>query len=70
VSHFTRSLVCSRLTDDGGRITLSGRKLTITAADGTKVGSDLATDEEVLEAYRERFGIVLERVPAVGRADS
>ncbi|NGO44775.1 arylamine N-acetyltransferase family protein [Streptomyces ureilyticus] len=70
VSHFTRSLVCSRLTDDGGRITLSGRKLTITAADGTKVGSDLATDEEVLEVYRERFGIVLERVPAVGRADS
>ncbi|WP_328771643.1 arylamine N-acetyltransferase family protein [Streptomyces sp. NBC_00286] len=70
VSHFTRSLVCSRLTDDGGRITLSGRKLTITAADGTKEVSDLATDEEVLEAYRERFGIVLERVPTLGGAYS
>ncbi|MFC4471234.1 arylamine N-acetyltransferase [Streptomyces xiangluensis] len=70
VSHFTRSLVCSRVTDEGGRITLSGRKLTITAADGKKQGLDLATDEEVLAAYRERFGIVLERVPAVGRAGS
>ncbi|MFG2022508.1 arylamine N-acetyltransferase [Streptomyces sp. NPDC048825] len=70
VSHFTRSLVCSRVTDEGGRITLSGRKLTITAADGKKQGADLVTDEEVLAAYRERFGIVLERVPAVGRAGS
>ena len=64
-SHFTQSLVCSRLTEDGGRITLSGRTLTVTNPDGGKEGSDLATDEEVLEAYRERFGIELERVPIV-----
>jgi N-hydroxyarylamine O-acetyltransferase len=69
-SHFTRSLVCSRVTADGGRITLSGRTLTVTGPDGEKAGSDLATDEEVLEAYRERFGIVLERVPVVRKGDA
>ncbi|QIY95844.1 arylamine N-acetyltransferase [Streptomyces sp. S1D4-11] len=64
-SHFTRSLVCSRVTEDGGRITLSGRKLTATAPDGTKEVSELATEEEVLALYRERFGIELDRVPEV-----
>ncbi|MFE2962524.1 arylamine N-acetyltransferase [Streptomyces sp. NPDC059340] len=64
-SHFTRSLVCSRVTEDGGRITLSGRKLTATAPDGTKEVSELATDEEALALYRERFGIELDRVPEV-----
>ncbi|MFJ5304045.1 arylamine N-acetyltransferase [Streptomyces sp. NPDC088350] len=65
VSHFTRSLVCSRLTDDGGRITLSGRGLTVTAPDGTRDVRELATDEEVLAVYRERFGIELGEVPTV-----
>ncbi|MDV9172121.1 arylamine N-acetyltransferase [Streptomyces sp. W16] len=64
-SHFTQSLVCSRLTDDGGRITLSGRGLTVTAADGTRDVRELAADEEVLEVYREQFGIELEEVPTV-----
>ncbi|WP_262058213.1 arylamine N-acetyltransferase family protein [Streptomyces sp. STR69] len=64
-SHFTQSLVCSRLTDDGGRITLSGRGLTVTAADGTRDVRELATDEEVLAVYRERFGIELGEVPTV-----
>ncbi|MFE9026242.1 arylamine N-acetyltransferase [Streptomyces iakyrus] len=63
VSHFTRSLVCSRVTQDGGRITLSGRTLTATAADGTREVRELETDEEVLGVYRERFGIKLDRVP-------
>ncbi|MDN3022968.1 arylamine N-acetyltransferase [Streptomyces sp. S.PB5] len=67
-SHFTRSLVCSRVTEEGGRITLAGRSLTVTAADGTRAVRELATDEEVLGVYRERFGIVLERVPAVRSA--
>lgn len=62
-SHFTRSLVCSRVTGDGGRITLSGRTLTRTAADGTREVRELEHDEEVLGVYRERFGIVLDRVP-------
>ncbi|MGW3987479.1 arylamine N-acetyltransferase family protein [Streptomyces sp. NPDC004830] len=64
-SHFTRSLVCSRVTEEGGRITLSGRKLTATAADGTREERELGTDEEVLAAYRERFGIELAAVPAL-----
>ncbi|MGY4920948.1 arylamine N-acetyltransferase family protein [Streptomyces sp. 900105755] len=64
-SHFTRSLVCSRVTGDGGRITLSGRTLTRTAADGTREIRELEHDEEVLGVYRERFGIVLNCVPTV-----
>ncbi|MFE1883776.1 arylamine N-acetyltransferase family protein [Streptomyces diastatochromogenes] len=64
-SHFTRSLVCSRVTEDGGRITLSGRALTTTAPDGRKETRELGTDEEVLAVYRERFGIGLSRVPTV-----
>ncbi|ANP54976.1 N-hydroxyarylamine O-acetyltransferase [Streptomyces griseochromogenes] len=68
-SHFTRSLVCSRVTEDGGRITLSGRKLTTTAAGGRKETRELGTDEEVLAVYRERFGIGLSSVPAVRNRD-
>ncbi|MER7477216.1 arylamine N-acetyltransferase [Streptomyces sp. NPDC126510] len=63
VSHFTRSLVCSRVTEEGGRITLSGRRITVTAADGTREERELETDEEVLGVYRERFGIELDGVP-------
>ncbi|WP_433450265.1 arylamine N-acetyltransferase family protein [Streptomyces sp. CA-142005] len=65
LSHFTRSLVCSRVTEDGGRITLSGRELKTTAGDGARATWELETDEEVLTAYRERFGIELDRVPTV-----
>ncbi|MGW8951634.1 arylamine N-acetyltransferase family protein [Streptomyces sp. NPDC055709] len=64
-SHFTRSLVCSRLTDDG-RITLSGRKL-VTTAHGEKEERRLGDDAEVLAAYREHFGLALDRVPEVGQ---
>ncbi|MFD9092238.1 arylamine N-acetyltransferase [Streptomyces collinus] len=64
-SHFTRSLVCSRVTEDGGRITLAGRTLTTTAPGGRKEARELGTDEEVLAVYRDRFGIGLDRVPAV-----
>ncbi|MCM3296712.1 arylamine N-acetyltransferase [Streptomyces pseudogriseolus] len=70
-SHFTRSLVCSRVTADGGRITLSGRRLTRTAPDGTREERGTGSDAEVLEIYRDEFGIVLDAVPAVrgGRTD-
>ncbi|MFF0849842.1 arylamine N-acetyltransferase [Streptomyces sp. NPDC003280] len=64
-SHFTRSLVCSRVNDDAGRITLSGRALTLTTPIGEKETRELGTDEEVLAVYRERFGIELAAVPAV-----
>ncbi|MFD9980990.1 arylamine N-acetyltransferase [Streptomyces massasporeus] len=65
VSHFTRSLVCSRVTEEGGRITLSGRRLTATAADGTREERELETDEEILGVYRERFGVELDKVPTL-----
>ena len=64
-SHFTRSLVCSRVTDDGGRITLGGRRLTLTAPDGTRQERDAGSDAEVLSIYRDEFGITLDAVPAV-----
>jgi N-hydroxyarylamine O-acetyltransferase len=62
-SHFTRSLVCSLLTAEG-RVTLSDRALVET------IGSQrheriLTSDAEVLDTYRARFGIALDRVPCV-----
>jgi N-hydroxyarylamine O-acetyltransferase len=63
-SHFTRSLVCSRLTDSG-RITLSGRKLVSTTVDGARDERVLDSDEELLAVYRDQFGIVLDRLPPV-----
>ncbi|MHC3475338.1 arylamine N-acetyltransferase family protein [Streptomyces sp. 7R007] len=64
-SHFTRSLVCSRVAEDGGRITLSGRVVKTTAPDGTRGERELETDEEVLALYRDGFGIELDCVPVV-----
>lgn len=64
-SHFTRSLVCSRVTEDGGRITLSGRRLTLTAPDGTRRERETGSDAEVLGIYRDEFGITTEAVPTV-----
>lgn len=66
-SHFLQAPVCSLLTEDGGRITISGRRLVSTTVDGLREERELATDEEVLAAYRDRFGIELDRVPAVRR---
>ncbi|MET7797632.1 arylamine N-acetyltransferase family protein [Streptomyces decoyicus] len=63
-SHFTQSLVCSRLTETG-RITLSGRTLVTTGADGARDERQVGEDE-VLAVYREQFGIVLGQEPVVG----
>ncbi|MEU4428003.1 arylamine N-acetyltransferase [Actinoplanes sp. NPDC024001] len=60
-SHFTRGDVCTRLDEDG-RITISGRKLIRTGAGG-RTETPLEGDEAVLRAYREHFGVVLDRVP-------
>jgi len=65
-SHFTWSTVCSRLTADG-RISLSGRTL-ISTSGGARTERDLGPDDAVLAAYREHFGIVLDRVPAAAGA--
>jgi N-hydroxyarylamine O-acetyltransferase len=61
-SHFTRSLICSRLTDDG-RISISGRRLIRTVA-GQQTEQNLADDQAVLTAYQDHFGIELSRVPS------
>ncbi|WP_327118779.1 arylamine N-acetyltransferase [Streptomyces sp. NBC_01341] len=60
-SHFTRSVVCSRLTEDG-RVTLRGRTL-ISTVRGKRRTEELATDEDVLLAYLDQFGMVLDQVP-------
>ncbi|MFI6283158.1 arylamine N-acetyltransferase [Streptomyces sp. NPDC051018] len=60
-SHFTKSLVCSRLTEDG-RITLSGHTL-VTTRRGERYEQPLGSDEAVLAAYREEFGLRLGRLP-------
>src|SRR5215472_11473765 len=60
-SHFTQNTICSRLTADG-RITLSGRTL-ITTSGGARTEQQLETDEAVLTAYRDHFGITLNQVP-------
>lgn len=60
-SHFRASTICSRLTADG-RISLSGRTV-IRTSDGARTEEELAGDAEVLAAYRDLFGITLDRVP-------
>jgi N-hydroxyarylamine O-acetyltransferase len=60
-SHFTRSTICSRLTP-GGRVSISGRTL-IQTQDGTRTEQRLDTDDALLAAYREHFGITLSQVP-------
>jgi N-hydroxyarylamine O-acetyltransferase len=61
LSHFTRSTICSRRTP-GGRISISGRIL-IQTQDGTRTEQHLQTDDALLAAYRDHFGIELSRVP-------
>ncbi|MEU3608470.1 arylamine N-acetyltransferase [Streptomyces sp. NPDC035033] len=61
-SHFTRGVICSLLTEDG-RVSIGGRKLYRTVA-GERTVRELGTDEELREAYRELFGIVLDELPA------
>ncbi|MFD9302932.1 arylamine N-acetyltransferase [Streptomyces sp. NPDC060048] len=62
-SGFTRGPVCSRLTEDGGRITLKDHTFITTSAEGDRAEEELATDEEVRAVYRAEFGIELDRLP-------
>ena len=62
LSHFTQETVCSRLTEDGGRISISGRTL-IRTGNGTRTEDHLPGDDALLAAYRDHFGITLDRVP-------
>jgi N-hydroxyarylamine O-acetyltransferase len=61
LSHFTANTICSRLTDDG-RISISGRTL-IRTSGTARTEQQLASDDDLLAAYRDEFGIVLSRVP-------
>jgi N-hydroxyarylamine O-acetyltransferase len=62
-SHFTQSTICSRLTGDG-RISISGRSL-IRTSGGARTEQELPDDRDLLAAYRDHFGIALDRVPVV-----
>ncbi len=62
-SHFTKSLTCSLPTAEG-RITLSGDRL-IVSSGAERTERRLDGDAAVLGAYREWFGIDLDRVPRV-----
>ena len=62
LSHFTQETVCSRLTEDGGRISISGRTL-IRTGDGSRTEEQLLSDDVLLAVYRDQFGITLDRVP-------
>jgi N-hydroxyarylamine O-acetyltransferase len=63
-SHFTRAPVCTRLTFDGGRVTIAGSSLIVTAPGGERAEHTL--DRPSLEAaYAEHFGYAPPLVPAV-----
>jgi len=62
-SHFTQAIVCSRLTETG-RVSMTNRTL-IKTNGADRRESILASDEEVLAAYRDYFNISLDRIPEV-----
>ncbi|MCF2532412.1 arylamine N-acetyltransferase family protein [Yinghuangia soli] len=69
-SHFTQAPVCTLLTDEGrGRITLSGRTLIVTDAEGRRE-EKFPDDEALLKAYRDHFGFDLEKAPSPLRGDA
>lgn len=59
-SHFTRGPVCTRVTPTG-RVTLRGDRL-IETIDGERVETTVP-HEQLLDVYRERFGMHLPRIP-------
>ncbi|MET3423992.1 arylamine N-acetyltransferase [Actinoplanes tereljensis] len=58
-SHFRKGTVCTRLDGDG-RITISGRTLIRTGQAG-RTETLLESDADLLAAYRDLFGVVLDR---------
>lgn len=65
-SPYIHSPICSRLTEQGGRITLTGRDLVTTDAQGRRTRRELP-EEGLLDAYRTHFGLTLERAPDAKR---
>ncbi|OZM70566.1 acetyltransferase [Amycolatopsis antarctica] len=62
VSPFRKGTTCSMPSGDG-RVTIAGGLLIETGADGDRAETALETDDAILAAYRERFGMTLEHVP-------
>ncbi|WP_326565306.1 arylamine N-acetyltransferase [Amycolatopsis rhabdoformis] len=62
-SPFTRGPTCSRATPDG-RVTVAGSRLLVTTGE-RRSEAVLAGDAGVLAAYREHFGLRLDRVPSL-----
>jgi N-hydroxyarylamine O-acetyltransferase len=60
-SHFTRSTICSLRTRDG-RVSISGRTF-IQTQDGNRTEQPIDSDDALLTAYRDHFGVVLSQVP-------
>jgi N-hydroxyarylamine O-acetyltransferase len=60
-SHFTQGTICSRLTEHG-RISVAGALL-IETRDGNRTERTLDGPQALLAAYREHFGVVLDRAP-------
>ncbi|HXS66742.1 MAG TPA: arylamine N-acetyltransferase [Streptosporangiaceae bacterium] len=60
-SHFREGTICSLLAPDG-RISLAAGLL-IRTSGGSRTEEQLPTDEAVLAAYRDQFGVELTRVP-------
>jgi N-hydroxyarylamine O-acetyltransferase len=60
-SHFTLSTICS-LRTSAGRVSISGRMF-IQTEHGTRTERPIDSDDALLAAYRDHFGIVLSRVP-------
>jgi N-hydroxyarylamine O-acetyltransferase len=60
-SHFTRSRICSRATEEG-RLTLSGMRFITTFKNGANQVREertLASEDEYADVLREQFGIVI-----------
>ncbi|KAA9150579.1 arylamine N-acetyltransferase [Amycolatopsis acidicola] len=62
-SHFTQDLLCS-IPTEAGRVTISGDRL-VETVDGKRVERVLV-GEELVDAYREHFGIELSEPPVKG----
>jgi N-hydroxyarylamine O-acetyltransferase len=60
-SHFTQKRICSRATEAGGRISLSGLRLIETSVDGERIERTLRNESEYADVLREEFAIELGR---------
>ena len=61
MSHFTQGTICSLLTEEG-RISISDRTL-IRTSNGSRTEQQLSSDDALLSAYRDHFGVALDHVP-------